>query len=106
MTRHLGLDLGGTNVKAVVLDDSEVVARATSPTDAQRGPGGVVERLAEVARWAIERHGPVQTIGLGIPGLFDPADGRVAALPQSPRAVGGLPAARQIGTGTGAPMSK
>ena len=39
MTRHLGLDLGGTNVKAVVLDDSEVVASATSPTDARTGAG-------------------------------------------------------------------
>ena len=91
MTRHLGLDLGGTNVKAVVLDDSEVVARATSPTDAQHGPGGVVERLAEVARWAIERHGPVQTIGLGIPGLFDPADGRVLLFPNLPGPWAGYP---------------
>ncbi len=91
MTRHLGLDLGGTNVKAVVLDDSEVVARATSPTDAQHGPEGVVERLAEVARWAIERHGPVQTIGLGIPGLFDPADGRVLLFPNLPGPWAGYP---------------
>jgi glucokinase len=81
MARHLGLDLGGTNVKAVVLDGSQVAATATFPTDAHRGPGGVVERLAEVARWAIDHHGPVETLGLGIPGLFDPADGRVLLFP-------------------------
>ena len=71
MARHLGLDLGGTNVKAVVLDGSELVASATFPTDAPRGPRAVVDRLAEVARWATDHHGPVETLGLD-PGAVRP----------------------------------
>jgi glucokinase len=104
MARHLGLDLGGTNVKAVVLDGSQLAARATFPTDAHRGPGGVVERLAEVARWAIDHHGPVETLGLGIPGLFDPADGRVLLFPNLPGPWSGYPLRARLEEELGRPV--
>ena len=102
MARHLGLDLGGTNVKAVVLDGSELVASATFPTDAPRGPRAVVDRL-EVARWATDHHGPVE-IGLGIPGLFDPTDGRVLLFPNLPGPWSGYPLRAMLEKELGRPV--
>jgi glucokinase len=104
MARHLGLDLGGTNVKAVVLDGLELVANATFPTDAPRGPRAVVDRLAEVARWATDHHGPVETIGLGVPGLFDPTDGRVLLFPNLPGPWSGYPLRARLEEELGRPV--
>ena len=47
MTSHLGLDLGGTNIKWVVLDqDGTPLADGSLPTEGEGGPDHVVERLA------------------------------------------------------------
>ena len=52
MSRHLGLDLGGTNIKWVVVerdgDISEAVDRGQVPTHAEEGTAAVIERLAEI----------------------------------------------------------
>ena len=49
-TRHLGLDLGGTNIKAVVVehdaDEWRVLDRDQVPTPVVDGPDRVVARLA------------------------------------------------------------
>jgi glucokinase len=88
VTRHLGLDLGGTNIKSVVLDVAddviETVAVETSPTRAESGPSGVIERIVEAGRSALALHGPVDTVGLGVPGLFEPADGTIQLFPNLP----------------------
>jgi len=88
VTRYLGLDLGGTNIKAVVLEldagTAVGVAEDSSATRAERGPLGVVERLVEVGRQMIERHGPIEAVGLGVPGLFDRASGVIELFPNLP----------------------
>ena len=88
MSRHLGIDLGGTNIKTVVLDvtgdDIQTVAVDTSPTRAEAGPSGVIERIIDSARSALALHGPVDTVGLGVPGLFDPAEGTIQLFPNLP----------------------
>src|SRR5262249_53892755 len=44
MARRIGIDLGGTKIEGVVLDDAgESVARRRVPTDQQRGYGHIVE---------------------------------------------------------------
>ena len=58
MTSHLGLDLGGTNIKWVVLDqDGTPIADGSLPTEAERGPDHVVERLAPDASEALRLAG-------------------------------------------------
>ncbi len=51
-SRHLGLDLGGTNIKVVVVehDDAgwQVIDRDQVPTPSADGPDAVIGRLAEV----------------------------------------------------------
>jgi len=76
MTRRVGLDVGGTNVKVVVLEDDQVVDRTTEPTASEKGPDAVLERLAALARDA----GPAASVGFAFPGLVD-AEGRGILFP-------------------------
>jgi glucokinase len=74
--RRLGLDLGGTNIKRVVLDGDDIVERDSEPTRSDEGVAAVLDRLAGLAREA----GPVASVGVALPGLFD-TDGRAVLLP-------------------------
>jgi glucokinase len=74
--RRIGLDVGGTNIKLVVLEGEEVVERASEPTRSEEGPPAVLERIAMMARAA----GRARSIGVALPGLFD-RDGRGVLLP-------------------------
>src|SRR6266508_128036 len=106
--RHLGLDLGGTNIKVAVVEERDgaaltVVLRERSPTEAHRGPEGVVRRLAEVGREALERHGAVGTVGVGVPGVFREDTGRaVLRLVLGTGVGGGIVVGGRLLRGTGA----
>ena len=108
-TRHLGLDLGGTNIKAVVVerdaDQWHVLDRDQVPTPAPEGPDRVVARLAEVGAEAIARSPGVTTIGIGIPGLYDPVAGTTRFLVNIPGAWAGKPIAGPVGEALGLPAA-
>ena len=101
-SRHLGLDLGGTNIKWVVAEhdgaDWSVLGRDQVPTPAADGPDAVVQRLATVGAEAVERHPGVSSVGIGVPGLYDPAAGTTRFLVNIPGAWAGKPVAGPIGT--------
>jgi glucokinase len=65
--RSLGLDLGGTNIKLVIVDGGEVVQRVEAPTLSGDGVDVVLARLVELALGA----GPVDSVGIALPGLVD-----------------------------------
>jgi len=108
-TRHLGLDLGATNLKWAVVDHADgtwtTVARDQVPTrlvaDPEAVPASVVAQLAEVAVAAIAGWGPVLSIGIGIPGLYDPATGCARFLPNIPGPWAGHPVAGPVADATG-----
>lgn len=112
MTRVLGLDLGGTNVKTALLElpamgpvsAAEVVATALHATHAERGAAAVVDRLAELALATIDEHGPVAAIGLGIPGLFDADAGTAVLIPNLPGPWEGRPLRDPIAAAVGVPV--
>ena len=78
--RHLGLDLGATYIKWVVLENDEVVVDGRLETRAAQGPDAVVRRLVSVEDAA----GPIDTVGIGVPGLFDAERGVATFLPNLP----------------------
>jgi glucokinase len=86
-TRHLGLDLGGTNIKAAVLefaasDSAPVVVHSESvSTEAELGPEHVLDRLVSLGRDIRSHTGGIGALGLGVPGLFDPDTGVVERFP-------------------------
>lgn len=85
--RALGIDLGGTNVKWVVLDlagEADVVAEGQAPTRAELGPAIALDRLAELGRHAAEKAGPIDRVGVGMPGPLDLERGRTVFLGNLP----------------------
>src|SRR4051794_11173802 len=87
-SRHVGLDLGATNLKWAVVERSgegwSVVARDQVPTriveDVALIPAAVTGQLAATARQAIDAWGPAASVGVGVPGLYDPATGETRFL--------------------------
>ena len=83
MTLHLGLDLGGTNIKWALVEEPAVAAVGSAPTFAHEGPERVVQRLAEVGAAALDGR-RVAAVGIGLPGVFDGAAGTATFLPNLP----------------------
>jgi glucokinase len=100
-SRHLGLDLGGTNIKWVVAERDgamwSVLDRDQVTTPAAEGPEAVMDRLAGVGRDAITRCSGVTTVGVGVPGLYDPAAGTTRFLVNFPGDWSGRPVAARVG---------
>ena len=99
-SRHLGLDLGGTNIKWVVVEhagaDWTVLDQHEVPTHADRGPDAVIERLAGAGAEAIVRAPGVVSAGIGVPGLYNPADGTTRLLINLPGQWMGKPMASAV----------
>ena len=108
-SRHLGLDLGGTNIKWVVVewnaDQWRVLDRGQVATPPPRLPDVVVPRLAEVGAEAIERNPGVTSVGIGVPGLYDPATGATRFLVNLPGGWPGVPVAGPVGDALGLPAT-
>jgi glucokinase len=108
-SRHLGLDLGGTNIKAVVVEHDagewRILDRDQVPTPAAAGPNRVVARLAEVGAEAMARSPGVESIGIGVPGLYDPTAGTTRFLVNIPGAWAGHPVAGPVSEALGVPAA-
>ena len=107
-SRHLGLDLGGTNIKWVVVEHEpsgawRAVDRDHVPTPVAGGSDAVVARLREVGADAIRRCGPVTSVGIGVPGLYDPVKGETRFLVNFPGGWPGVPVAGPVGAALGLP---
>ena len=106
-SRHLGLDLGGTNIKWVVTEQSDGEWRALDrdqvATPADGGPEAVVARLVSVAAEAIARWPGVTSVGIGVPGLYDPATGTTRFLVNLPGDWAGRPVAGPVAEALGLP---
>lgn len=73
----IGIDLGGTKIEGAVIDDAgNILARKRIPTEADRGPGHIVSRIASLAR-SLERDTRAQgaPVGVGTPGSLSPSTG-------------------------------
>lgn len=110
-SRHLGLDLGGTNLKVAVLEWSNepgrspvVLVNDTVPARAALGPDGVVAGMVETGLGTIAAHGPVATIGIGVPGLFDRETGVIGLFPNFPGPWTGYPLKDRLEDGLGRPV--
>jgi glucokinase len=110
-SRHLGLDLGGTNLKWTVVErvgeawavvDRDQVATRRSPA-ADDMPESVTSQLTEVAVSARDRAGPLESVGIGIPGLYDPRTGRTRFLVNIPGPWAGHPVAEPVSAAVGVP---
>lgn len=80
MTLRIGIDLGGTKIEGVVLDDADgrIVERRRVPTGAERGYEAIVDTvggLCEALRAAVP--GCAEAVGVGTPGAVSTRTGRM-----------------------------
>lgn len=91
-----GIDLGGTKIEAIVVDDLHTImgrARSATPTDG--GPAAVVHELGVAMRNAATDAGvdifALQGVGVGAPGEVDAAKGTLARAGNLPDWEGAYP---------------
>ena len=110
-TRHLGLDLGATNLKWAMVERADgewatvareqVATRLAAPPRTSRPPWS-----RSSARWRPKRSGrcgPATSVGIGVPGLYDPAAGTARFLVNIPGPWAGQPIAGPVGDAVGLP---
>jgi glucokinase len=102
-----GIDLGGTKIQAVVVDDANtVLGEARHPTPTSGGPADVATAMANALREAARaaEHEPAELAGVGVgsPGAIDADAGTVAEARNLPDWEGPFPLAptlaQQLGT--------
>jgi glucokinase len=107
--RHLGLDLGATNLKWTVVahDDGswQTLDRAQQTVDVPGGPDVVLRQLIETSRQAVQRWPGVATVGIGVPGSYDAENGTTGLPVNLGRAWMGRPVTRPIAEAVGLPTA-
>ena len=108
-TRHLGLDLGATNLKWTVVErDGDIwrsLDRGQVPTLVSGGPDAIVSQLGDMGAAAMAAWPGVETAGVGIPGLYDPKEGVTRFLVNIPGPWDGHPVAGPVSAVLGVPVA-
>ena len=105
-----GIDLGGTKIQAVVVDEQHVVlGQARSATPTKGGPADVMTAIAGALREAAAAAGldPAELthVGVGSPGTVDAANGTVSSAKNLPGWSGTYPLAKQLRKALGTPIA-
>jgi glucokinase len=80
---YVGLDLGGTNLRAGLFEGDRLVDRKERPTEADQGPEAVLSGVARILDEIGEGH-PIEAVGLGFPGIVSDREGTVSVPPNLP----------------------
>ena len=107
-SHHLGIDLGVTNLKWAVVAASggewRVLDQGQVPTGSADGPEAVIGRIADTGRSAMERRPQIRSLGVGVPGLYDPVAGATRFLVNMPGDWAGRPLAVPVAAILGIPV--
>ncbi|GAA4236417.1 ROK family protein [Actinomadura meridiana] len=71
----IGLDVGGTTMKAAISEDSETLVTESRPTDRTAPVDGILDFAAHLADRASALGSPARAAGLVVPGIVDEATG-------------------------------
>lgn len=82
---YVGIDLGGTNIKAGTIDDEGMIVSSLSiPTEASQGWDKVISNIKKILKELVNDR--VKAIGIGIPGPVDFERGIIKEMPAIPGA--------------------
>jgi len=111
MKKFIGCDLGGTNLRAAIVDveSGEVLHHMSIPTLAREGHDAVMERMADLFLQVIQAAGlqkdEIGGIGIGVPGVLDLEKGETIFLPNLPGTWPHVPLRDKITQLTGLPTA-
>lgn len=82
MKYYIGIDLGGTNIKAGVVDENfKIIAKATCKTNLPRSAEEICKDMANVAIEAVKNAeltiDDIQSVGIGTPGTANSSTGMI-----------------------------
>ena len=107
MARYGGIDLGGTKVQAIVVDeDFNILGSARQPTPTKGTPADVIAAMATVLRDAAQAAevSPEELVGVGVGSPGTIADGVVSAAHNLPGWSGSFPLASALEAELGCPV--
>ncbi len=90
MKKYIGCDLGGTNLRAAIVDveTGTVLHHLSLPTLAREGHDAVMKRMADLFLQVIQsarmKKEDIGGIGIGVPGVLDLEKGETLLLPNLP----------------------
>lgn len=106
---YIGCDLGGTNLRAALVNvtNGSVRQAISTPTLSREGPNAVIQRMIDLFHRVIKESGipldEIGGIGIGVPGTVDMERGVVLFLPNLPTTWPNIPLAEYIQEGTTLP---
>ena len=109
MKKYIGCDLGGTNLRAAIVDveSGAVLQQSSVPTLARQGHKVVMQRMADLFLQLIQAAGmkkeDIGGIGIGVPGVLDLEKGETLFLPNLPGTWPHVPLRDTIANLTGLP---
>lgn len=89
MSHYIGIDLGGTNLRAAIADTDtgQIFHQRKRPTLAAEGQEAVIRRIIELTRELMQVNGyagSIKGVGIGVPGTPDIDTGVIQFLPNLP----------------------
>ena len=109
MKKYIGCDLGGTNLRAAIVDveNGSIIHQMSMPTLARDGHEALMKRMAglflQMIEWAGMKKEDIGGIGIGVPGVLDMEKGETLFLPNLPGTWPHVPLANTITSLTGLP---
>lgn len=101
--------MGVTNLKWAAVehdgDDWRVLDHGRTPTASGDGPDAVMDGITRAARAALRRWPTIASVGIGVPGLYDPAAGTTRFLVNMPGDWTDRPVASPVEAALGIPVA-
>lgn len=111
MNKYIGCDLGGTNLRAAIVDieSGDIMHLMSVPTLAREKHDAVMQRMADLILQVIKAGGfskeDIGGIGIGVPGVLDLVKGETLFLPNLPGTWPHVPLRDTISRLTGLPTA-
>lgn len=77
--KKIGMDIGGTKIKAGLVEGIKILKRVEIETEANKGKGKVVQNITKAIELLNEKD--VKSIGIGFPGVIDTKKGTILISP-------------------------
>ncbi len=109
MSKNIGIDLGGTNIKGAVVDGETgtILIMQSVPTEAQEGHDKVIARIIRLCKNLVTSAGlkmeDINGIGIGVPGAINAKTGTTVFMTNLPDHWVNVPVCDMVTKGTGKP---